>query len=138
MGFFSARHCENLVEFPKKVKLVKAWGPPGVLILRIVCSNPRPSTLTPGPLQFHLFKFRISYPRLGPTATYAPESLLLSAAILSLSLSPRSGQCLARDLTSLMGPRRVADFQFVQLCYLCVEWTGDVRDPYTPSQSERD
>lgn len=35
---------------------------------------------------------------------------------------------------SLMGPRRVAGFQFVLLCCLFLEWTGDFQDPCMPSQ----
>lgn len=101
MGVFSALHCENLVEFLKKVKLVKAWGPPGVLILRIVCSNPRPPTPTPGPVQFHLFKLRISHPRLAPTATSAPETLLLSVAALCLCPSVQ-GRGTVSPVTSLL------------------------------------
>lgn len=41
-GDFSLLLTESLVEFLKKVKRVKAWGPPGVLILRIVCSDLHP------------------------------------------------------------------------------------------------
>ena len=33
-----------------------------------------------------------------------------------------------------MGPRRVAGFRFVLLCYLFLEWTGDFQDPCMPSQ----
>ena len=109
---------------------MKGWGPPGVLILRIVCGDPHPPTCNSV-----YSSSGFPTPGLVPTATSAHESLLLSIAILCLCPSRQGqGQCLACDLTSLMGPRRVAGFQFVLLCCLFLEWTGDLQDPCMPSQ----
>lgn len=86
--------CSSLWEpgwVPEEGEARESLGSPWSFNSQNCLQWPAPPHPVPSPLQFHLFKFRISYPRLVPTATSAPESLLLSIAILCLSRLSKVG-----------------------------------------------
>ena len=105
-------HCENLVSF-LEVKPVRRWGPPRsdpqkFLTLTLVHSQ-SPATGQPSHSGF-----LVAY---APTASAPGQGILAMPLWMHLSLQI-SRWCLPCDLNSLMAPRKILIFQFVQCIFV--------------------